>query len=183
MAFIGPAGPLWGQRAGAAYVSPPVLFHQIELLEHHARASNDGRSAGHWLCDEASEFASAIAGRGPTSGLPHRRELCPGHDVWPRVQAASFDCCLDRIDDQGNRRIEGLRICSPPTSTLRAGRQKSRATQSDSLSAHSPGLADPMAILMSSAVRSGRGRGCTRGGRRPRCRLPSRRRPMRMLGR
>jgi len=120
--------------------------------EHHARASNDAgqRSLAMWT---ASESPPRCAGRGPTSGLPTGENYALVHDVGHEFSGVSSIVSLTvstikAIDGSRPRvsaRLQPRRYGAGPSAVA--------ATQSDSLSVHSPGLADPMAILMSSAVR------------------------------
>jgi len=103
------------------------------------------------------------------------------HECRRSAPRSFLDRVLDRLDDERNRRLDGFAICSPPTSTLRGKPvRRSRPRSVTRCASHSPGAAELIAILMSSAVRSPGG-GCTRGGRRQRCRRSISSPPTRML--
>ena len=146
---------------GRAYVSDdqdPV--HLVELLEHDVRFRVRRTSAGRRRCGPASASRRRCAGR----GRPAARRRRPARSPWSMMSATSSGGVSSIVSlivsticaTDGSI---ASRIWSAPTSTERGSPvNRSRPRSVTRCASHSPGAADAIAILMSSAVRSPRSR-------------------------
>ena len=81
------------------------------------------------------------------------------HDVGHQLGRRLLDGVLDRVDDLDDRRLDGLAdLVGADLDAARKAGEQVAAAERDALGVPSPGYDEPIAILMSSDVRSPRNR-------------------------